>query len=89
MGNGLKKVLDPVGIFKRWDDPPSTGPAATDPTAERRAAEAEAAAAANARTAELTRQRRQQSLLAAGANADQGRAQTSSALAMGKGRFGD
>lgn len=87
-GGFVKKVLDPAGINKRWDDPPDTPDSkAVDPEAERRKAENEAAAAANAKTAELARQRRAGSLLSAGSNAAQ--AQTSSVLAYGKSRLGE
>lgn len=87
-GSFVKKVLDPAGINKRWDDPPDT-PSSTpvDPEAERKKAENEAAAAANAKAAEQARQRRAGSLLtSAGVG---GTAQTSSVLAYGKNKLGE
>lgn len=84
----VRKVLDPAGINKRWDDPvdtPST--TAVDPEAERKKVENEAAAAANAKAAEQSRQRRAGSLLASGGTS--GQAQTSSVLAYGKNRLGE
>lgn len=89
-GSFFKKVIDPMGLFKRLDDPveppaPVAAPAAVD---ERAVAEDKAAAASNAKAAELSKQRKQGSLLAAGGGAG-GQAQTSSVLAYGKNRLGE
>lgn len=84
-GSFFKKVIDPMGLFKRLDDPvEAPAPSAAD---ERAAAEDKAAAASNAKAAELSKQRKQGSLLAAGGAG--GEAQTSSVLAYGKNRLGE
>ncbi|HWK72191.1 MAG TPA: hypothetical protein VNS29_15260 [Burkholderiaceae bacterium] len=63
-------------------------PPATDPRAERERAEAEATAAANAKAAEARRAKRNQSLLAAGAQGSTAAANASTVLAMGKDKLG-
>ncbi|RIQ49574.1 hypothetical protein D0839_16345 [Bordetella avium] len=90
---GKKGILGAVGSVigiggsaAKVEAAPKAEPKA-DPEAERRKAENEAATAANAKTAELTRQRRAGSLLASGSAG--GEAKTSSVLAYGKGRLGD
>jgi hypothetical protein len=89
-GSFVKKVLDPIGLNTRWDDPPDTpDTAAVDPEAERKKAENEAAAAANAKVAEQSRQRRANSLLSSGGGGQTQQAQTSSVLAYGKNKLGE
>ena len=63
-------------------------PPEKDPKVEREKAEAEATAAANAKTAANRRARRNQTLLAVGAQGAPGAASTSSVLAQGKDKLG-
>lgn len=63
-------------------------PPARDPKAERLAIEAEATRSANAKTADMRRSRKSQSLLASGAQGSTGQVSTSSVLAQGKDRLG-
>lgn len=63
-------------------------PPAPDPKAERLQAETDATVAANAKAADATRARRNQSLLASGAAGVTNNATTSTVLAQGKDKLG-
>lgn len=63
-------------------------PPPVDPKVEREKAATDATVAANAKTAEQRRARRNQSLLATGAQGAPGAVATSSVLAMGKDKLG-
>lgn len=63
-------------------------PPEKDPKVEREKAEADATVAANAKAAANRRAKRNQTLLASGAQGAPGAATTSSVLAMGKDRLG-
>lgn len=63
-------------------------PPERDPKAEREQASAEATVAANAKSAIARRSKRNQSLLATGAQGAAGPATTSSVLALGKDKLG-
>lgn len=91
MGSVFKGVGNALGSVLGGASAPAVAQAAaaTDPEAERRKSENEAAAAANAKTAELSRQRKQSSLLSVAGQASTGQAQTTSALAYGKGKLGE
>lgn len=90
MGGVTKAVGKVVGgvLGVGSSSPKVEAPPAVDPEAERKKAENEAAAAANAQTAERSRQRRSNSLLASGGTNTQ-QAQTSSVLAYGKNKLGE